>query len=170
LLENLLQWSKYQSQGSSAKRQYTELTALVNDIISYQNNSAVEKEISISNTLAHHIFVYADEEMVKNLLKSILQNIVKLSEPAAIISISGDKDKKNGWLQIYYTGQMALKHVFLHLSQADSYGSETTELGKAISLGWMLCRTLAKVNNGSICVEDISAESFKVILLFPLEI
>jgi len=169
LLENLLQWSKYQSQGTSTKPQYTEVTALVNNIIDHQKYSTAEKKITISNDLRQKIFIYADEEMVKSLLKAILQNIVKLSEPEASITISGNKDKQNGWLQINYIGQMPLKHTFLQLSQVVHYGYETTELGKAIILGWMLCHTIAKVNNGIISVKDISDESFHVILYFPLE-
>ena len=169
LLENLLQWSKYQSQGIYTKLQYTEVTALVNDIIDHQKYSAAEKKITISNVLEQKIFIYADEEMVKSLLKAILQNIVKLSELDASITISGNKDKKNGWLQVNYTGQMPLKQTFLQHSQVVNYGSETTELGKAITLGWMLCRILAKANNGTISVEDNSTESFQIILNFPLE-
>ena len=169
LLDNLLQWSKFQSQGIHAKPQYTELTALLNDVIDLQKYSAAEKKITLSNALDHKIFVYADEEMVKTLLKTILQNIVKLSDPGATITISGNKDRQNGWLQANYTGQMPLKRTFLQQSQKVDYGSETTELAKAIILGWMLCHTLAKVNNGSISVEDTSDESFQVDLRFPLE-
>ena len=169
LLENLLQWSKYQSQGIHAKPQYTEVTALVNDIVGNQKYNAAEKRIAISNALEQNIFVYADEEMVKSLLKIIFQNIVKLSEPGAMITICGDKDKHNGWLQVNYAGQMPLKRTFLQQMQAVKYGSETTELNKAIILGWMLCRTLVNANNGNICVEDISAESFQIILYFQLE-
>ena len=169
LLENLLQWSKFQSQGIQAKPQYTDLTALLNDVVDIQKYSAAEKKINLTNALDQRIFVYADEEMVKTLLKTILQNIVKLSEPDATIAISGNKDKQNGWLQINYTGQMPLKQTFLQQSQTANYGSKTTELGKAIILGWMLCRTLVKINNGSINVEDISDESFQVDLRFPLE-
>ena len=169
LLENLLQWSKYQSQGIHAKPQYTELIALVNDVVGQQKYSATEKKITISNTLEHNIFVYADEDMVRSLLKTILQNIVKLSKPGAIITIYGNKDKQNGWLKVNYTGEMPLKRTFLKQPKAVKYGSKATELGKAIILGWMLCRTLMQVNNGSISVEDISTDSFYIILNFPLE-
>jgi two-component system sensor histidine kinase/response regulator len=164
-----LQWSKFQSQGVHAKPQYIELTALLNDVVDLQKYSAAEKKIILSNALDQKLFVYADEEMVKSLLKTILQNIVKLSDAGATIAITGNKDKQNGWLQANYTGQMPLKHTFILQSQTVDYGSETTELGKAIILGWMLCHTLVKVNNGSICVEDISDESFQVFLKFPLE-
>ena len=169
LLENLLQWTKYQSETIHTKPQYTEITALVKDIISFQQFSATEKMITLYSALEQNIFVYADEEMMKSLLKTIVQNIVKLSDPGAIIAISGDKDKQTGWLQINYTGRMPLKQTFLQQSQAVNYESETTELGKAIILGWIMCQTLVKANNGSICVEDISDESFQVGLYFPLE-
>ena len=169
LLENLLQWSRFQSQGMQTKPQYTELLALVNEVIGQQKYSAAERKVSIYNMLEQNIFVYADEEMVRSSLKAMLQNIVKLSKSKATISISGKKDKQKGWLNINYTGQMPLKQMFLEQSQADSYGSETSELGKAICLGWMLCRTLLKANHGNIEIEDISAESFNIILYFPLE-
>jgi K+-sensing histidine kinase KdpD len=169
LLENLLQWSKYQSQGIHAKPQYTELIALVNDVVGHQKYSAAEKKITISNTLEQSIFVYADEEMVKSMLKTILQNIVRLSKPGAMITIYGNKDKQNGWLQVNYSGKMPLKRTFLEQQKAVKYGSKTTEPGKAIILGWLLCRTLMQANKGNISVEDISTDSFYIILNFPLE-
>jgi tetratricopeptide (TPR) repeat protein len=169
LLENLLQWSKFQSQGIRANPQYTEMTALVNEIINQQKFSAAEKKISIHHALKTSMFVYLDEELTKISVKAVLQNIVKLSDPNATITITGDKDKQNGWLQLNYVGKMPLKRLFLQQSQADSYGSESSELGKAISLGWMLCRTLMTANHGKIHIEDISNESFGIVLYFPLE-
>lgn len=168
LLENLLLWSKCQSQITNVKPQYTEIILLVNDTIQHQKHIATEKKINIFNSLEQNIFIYADEEMVKCLIKTILQNIIKLSDPGATIVISGDMDKQNGWLQVSYTGQMTFKQTFLQQSQTAHYESETTELGKAVSLGWMLCRILVKVNKGIIRVDDISDESFHVILNFPL--
>jgi len=169
LLENLLQWSKYQSQGIHAKPQYVEMTALINDTIDQQKYNVAEKKIVISNILEHSIFIYADDEMVKCSLKTILQNIIKLSDTNANITISGNKNNQRGRIQISYTGQMPVKQMFLQQSQADSYGTELTELGKAVSFGWMLCRTLVKINDGDIRVEDVSDESFNIILYFPLE-
>jgi tetratricopeptide (TPR) repeat protein len=169
LLENLLQWSKFQSQGIRAKPRYTEMTALVNEIISQQKFSAAEKKISIRQALKTNMFAYLDEELTTISVKAVLQNLVKLSDPNATITVTGDKDRQNGWLQLNYAGQMPLKRLFLQQSQADSYGSESSELGKAISLGWMLCRTLMAANRGKIRIEDISNESFDVVLYFPLE-
>ena len=169
LLENLLQWSKYQSQGIRAKPQYTDITALVNDALDQQKYSAAEKKIVISNALQHHLFVYADEDMVKGLLKIILQNIIKLSDPNAAISLSGNLDKQYGYFQVNYTGQMPLKHIFIQQFHSDGYGAEQTEIGKAISFGWMLCRALMEANYGNIRIEDVSNESLNIILNFPLE-
>jgi K+-sensing histidine kinase KdpD len=163
LLENLLQWSKHHSQGIRAKPQNTEITALINDAVQQQKYAAAEKRIAISNALQQQVFVYADEDMVKSLLKNILQNIIKLSDADAEISISGDRDAQQGWLQINYTGQMPLKEAFIRQSYTGNYDAETTELGKAISLGWMLCRSLMKANSGDIRVEDVSCDSLKVV-------
>ena len=166
LLENLLQWSKYQSQGIHATPQNYEMTALIREFFSQQRNIFTEKKITFSNAVAQKIFMCVDKDMMIVLLKIIMQNIVKLSEPDATITISGDQDGKNGWLQVNYTGQMPLKQSFIQQSQTVDYGSETTELGKAISLGWMLSRTLMKANDGNICVEDLSTESLNIILYF----
>ena len=171
LLENLLQWSKCQAQGIYAKPKYVEVTTLINDAIAQQKFSAAEKKITVFNALKHQLLLYVDEEAVKILLKTILQNSIKLSNPDATIFLTGDKNKQEGWLQIGYTGQMPLKQMFLQQSQTDDYGTESTELGKAISVGWMLCRALTKANNSDIRIEDedVSAGSFNIFLCFPLE-
>ena len=168
LLENLLQWSKYHSQGIHTMPQYVVMTMLINDTIAQQKYNAAEKKIVISSTLEHNIYIYADDEMVKISLRTILQNMIKLSDPDATITLSGNKNDHDGWIQINYTGQMPLKQMFLQQSQADNYGTEST-LGKAVSLGWMLSRILVKINNGNIRIENVSDESFNIILYFPLE-
>jgi len=168
LLENLLQWSKYQSQGIHAKPQYAGMTALINDAISQIVFSVSEKNVVIFNALEQNIFVYVDEETVKCLLKTILQNIIKLSVPNATITISGNKINQDGRMLITYVGQMPMKQMFLQQSQAGGYETESAELGKAVSLGWMLCHTLVNINYGDIRIEDVSDELFHIILSFPL--
>ncbi|MDR0384838.1 MAG: hypothetical protein LBH60_02025 [Prevotellaceae bacterium] len=169
LLENLLQWSKFHSQGIHAKPQYTEITMLLDDAITQQKYGALEKHISLSNELQHRLYVYVDEEMIKCLVKTILQNTIKLSGTESAISIFGHKDDNDGWIQIKCTGKMPMKDLYLRLSETDDYGAEQSETGKALSLGWMLCRMLMKANKGRIKIDDISPEEFDIYLYFPLE-
>ncbi len=169
LLENLLQWSKYQSQDIQVKPQYIEIISLIDDALNQQKYAAAEKNIILSNTIEHRLYVYADEEIVKCSLKTILQNTMKLSDANARITIAGDKNEKNGWIRMNYQGHMPLKDTYVQLFQTDGYDSELSELGKAISLGWMLCRTLMKANNGSLQMNNISKDSFDICLFLPLE-
>ncbi len=169
LLENLLLWSKFQSRSIKVKPQYTEIITLINDVIGQQKYSAAEKSAGLINALEHRLYVYADEELIKCLLKTILQNTIKLSELGATITILGNKNQRDGWIQINYKGHMALKDMYLQLSEINDYDAEQSELGKAISLGWMLCRTLAEVNNGYYRIENVSDEFFDIYLYFPLE-
>jgi K+-sensing histidine kinase KdpD len=169
LLENLLQWSKFQSQGIRAKPQYIDINALANEGFNQQKYGAAERKIALCNNLNHGLFVYADEEMTRCSLKAILQNMVRLSESGSTISVSGDKDGRSGRLLITFAGCMPQKQMFLQQSDADSYGTDASELGKAVSLGWMLCRALMKANNGNIRIEDANAETFSIIMYFALE-
>ncbi len=169
LLENLLQWSKYKSQDVQAKPQYVEVDAMINDAISQQKYGAAEKNIILANTFKHQLYVYADEDMVKSLLKTILQNTIKLSRSDANVSISSHKNNQEGWIQIHYQGQMPLQEMYLQLFREEGYNPEQSELGKAISLGWMLCRAQAEANKGAIKIENISPDAFDILLCFPLE-
>jgi signal transduction histidine kinase len=169
LLENLLQWSKCQSQGIQTRFQYIELMMLVNDLFSQQKYSALEKNILLSNMMEHHSYVYADEDTVKLLLKAILQNTVKLSDSRATVTFHGYRDNTYGYLRIGYRGSMPLKNTYMRLFYIDNYGSEKTELNKAISLGWMLCHELIKANNGNIRIEDTGRDSFDIHLSLPLD-
>ena len=168
LLENLLQWSKYQAQGIYTKPKQSDATALINDAIGQQKFTAAEKKITMSNALKDQLLMYLDEDTIKILFKTILQNIIKLSDPDATIILSGDTETAR-WLLINYSGEMPLKHSFLQQSHIDNYSTETTELGKAISIGWMLCRALMKASNGNIRIEDVSGRSFNIFLCFPSE-
>lgn len=169
LLENLLQWSKCQSQGIPTRFQYLEQAMLVNDLFSQQKYSTLEKNIILSNMMGHHSYVYADEDTVRLLLKVILQNTVKLSNSGATVTFHGYRDNPYGCLQINYRGSMPLKDTYMNLFYADNYGSEKTELNKAIRLGWMLCHTLIEANNGNIRIEDTGRDTFDIYLFLPLD-
>ncbi len=169
LLENLLQWSKIQSQGVRTTTQYTEMIMLVDDAFGHHKYGAAEKNITLSNAMKHRLYVYADEETIKGILKTLLQNMIRLSGNNAVITVSGDKNEQYGRIRINYQGQMPLKTMFLQLYETNDYGSDRSEIGKAVTLGWMLCRTLIETNNGYIRTEDISEESFNVDLYLPLE-
>ncbi|MDR2039804.1 MAG: hypothetical protein LBQ60_17925 [Bacteroidales bacterium] len=169
LLENLLQWSKHQSQKRQAKPQYIDLMALVNDSIHQQKFSAGEKSIQLTNVLKHNLYVYADEEMIKSLLKTILQNTIKLSDKYSTVQISGYKNESEGQIRIFFHGHMPLRNIYLQLFYEKDYTSDLSEVGKFISFGWLFCHSLIRNNKGNIRIEETSPEDFSVIIGLPLE-
>ena len=169
LLESLLQWSKYQSQGIKAKPQYIEMIMLTDDTISQQKYSAAEKSITLSNKIEQRLYVYADEEMIRGLLKTVIQNTIKLSSSQSVVTILGEKSDHNGVLKVSFRGKMPLKELYIQLFYTEGYDSDHSELGKAVSLGWMFCRAMINANKGTLRIEDISDEAYDIYITLPLE-
>jgi two-component system sensor histidine kinase/response regulator len=167
LLENLLQWSKYQAQERQSEPQSIELTAIVADAINQQKFGAAEKHITLTNTLENNIFVYSDGEMIKSVVKTILQNAISLFEKNASVTFSGSKEADKGQLQINLHGRMPLRDLYIQMFGAKGYDVKQSNIGKSVSLGWMFCRAVIEANKGSVAINEITPDAFEIHLSLP---
>jgi two-component system sensor histidine kinase/response regulator len=168
LLENLLQWSKYQSQNKQSKPQSVELTSVVADAVNQQKFGAAEKNITLSNTVEQDLYVYADGEMIKSMLKTILQNTINLLEKNTAIVFSGGKHENRGQIHMSVQGCMPMKNLYMQTSGTENYDSTQSETGKSITLGWMFCRAVVEENNGEMLINEVSPDTLEIFVRFPL--
>lgn len=69
---------------------YIELVLLVNEITELLDDSAKQKSIHIVNELPHDVIVYADRDMVGTILRNLVSNAVKFTNPGGRVVISID--------------------------------------------------------------------------------
>ena len=155
LLDNLLIWANSQSGNLKYKPKIIALVQQVNNVISFLEIQAIDKDITILNTVEKNIFVKADENMLDTILRNLISNAIKFTPPKGKIQIfSTLKDdfievavKDNGVGIV----ESALKDIF-SVGELNSSLGTSNEQGSG--LGLILCKDFVESHGGKIWVES----------------
>ncbi len=165
LLQNLLKWSRSQSQKSSVNPEKIDLHDIVSECIDYIRVTAQKKHIQIKNKIYNHILVYADAEMVKTIFRNLISNAVKFSQEHGSVSIEIISDTQ-------YTRKFDIpdKHILIAVSDKGIGMSpetidnlfildkENVARGTAgetgTGLGLVICKDFVEMSGGKIRVES----------------
>ncbi len=155
LLEDLLLWAKSQSGKIPYKTEKIELEKIVLKVISENKNQANDKKIEINFDISEKIFLNADKNMLKTILRNLLSNAVKFTNEKGKIVISAKKENKNVLISVSDTGIGIEKENFRKLWQiSESYTRKGTKNETGTGLGLILCKEFVEKHNGKIWVES----------------
>lgn len=160
LLENLLNWTRAQSGSFPYNPGYFNLNKLINDNISLFKSSADNKNLTIEYQCNHQVDAWFDLEMVNAIIRNLLNNALKFSNPEGRIIISSGTTGKNIWVSVQDEGIGMEAGVMEQLFALErSYKSMPGTLGEAgTGLGLLLCNEFAKRHGGYI---EVSSEPGK---------
>ena len=155
LLEHLLQWSMMQRNMIEFKPVNLNLFDLVNKIIDISNQSAVKKNIFISNNVDAGILVFADIDMLRSVVQNLITNAIKFTQSDGIIIVSSIS--KDGFVEVSVqdTGigleseKSSELFKFCTLFTTDGTAGE-----KGTGLGLPLCKEFVEKHCGKIWVES----------------
>lgn len=169
LLENLLQWSRLQSGRMEFNPGRINLNELIEEnVIIYQANS-LRKNISLDYKIDDEIFVYADRNMADAVLRNILSNSVKFTNPGGTVKIEANTRQGYAIIAVKDNGVGISKN---NLDKLFILGESPLTLGtsneKGTGLGLLLCKEFIEKNNGTIKVESRPGEGTLFTFTLPL--
>jgi two-component system sensor histidine kinase/response regulator len=88
LLGNLLTWSRIQRGIIEYEPQPFNLTTIVARNIELFTRNARQKQITLTQDLAAHLAVYADVQMIDTVVRNLLSNALKFTQPGGAITVS----------------------------------------------------------------------------------
>ncbi len=155
LVDNLLEWSRIQSDKINIKPSTFKLYPFVNKIISVLEGNAINKKIQIENIIDNNIKVTADKVMLTSIIQNLLSNAIKFTGEGGYIIISQKSNDKIIEISIKDTGtgmdSETLRKLFI-LGEKNSKPGTADEKGSG--LGLILCRELVEKNGGKIYVDS----------------
>jgi len=169
LLENLLNWAK-------TKRgliQFQPKLYKVNEFMGHCSDSCSEtarnKSIDISFDFPSDIQVYADINMLQTILRNLVSNSVKFTNPGGKVIVSARKDKnENVIFSVKDTGIGMNKKMTENLFQIDVNTARKGTAGEpSTGLGLILCKEYIDKHGGDIWVESIECIGSTFYLSFP---
>jgi signal transduction histidine kinase len=168
MLTNLLLWSKSQMKGVSVKLVEVNLKIALQTTLQILQTVAVEKGIQLTNQLKDSIFIIADADMLQLIIRNLINNALKFTNPGGQIIISADTIgtdcrvtiKDNG-LGISYEQQ----NDIFSLKTESTFGTKNE---KGVGLGLLLCKEFTELQNGKITFESIPGNGATFYVSFKL--
>jgi len=154
LLENLLNWSRNQIATAKANPIKTNIRGLSEEcIILYQTNS-IEKNITFSNTISHNAFIYADEEMIRIVLRNLISNAIKFTKKNGEVRLHAATNGNLMNVSVTDTGVGISASDINSIFSFEAKSTHGTAHEKGTGLGLILCKEFIEKNGGKIWVES----------------
>ena len=154
LLDNLLAWSRNQLHSLKCKPVYFDLKQVIANNVKLLENTAMKKSIDINFQNRGEILAYADEEMIKSVVRNLLLNALKFSFKNGKIIISIKKSDQELQVVIEDFGQGMSKDFANAVFDENYHSTPGTQGEKGTGLGLGLCKKFVTMNNGNIWVES----------------
>ena len=88
LLENLLQWSRIQMGRLKYQPTSMDLNEIVERNMGLLGDNAAKKNIKLINRVQQPLFVFADENMVDTILRNLMSNAIKFTQPNGQVTVA----------------------------------------------------------------------------------
>ncbi|MFP4338882.1 MAG: tetratricopeptide repeat protein [Cyclobacteriaceae bacterium] len=169
LLDNLLNWAKNQMQGIEVHPEDFNIQTLTLDTIYLLNIQAERKKIKLICQLKEPINVHADYEMIKLVVRNLIANAIKFSEPGSEVKIDArPEDNKLLKFVVKDSGTGIPEEELGKLFTSESRSVMGTANEKGTGLGLQLCRDFVELNGGSIWAESQLGIGSKFMFTVPL--
>ena len=164
---DLLKWTKSQLGKLTVIPQKLDISGLADGVVEVMNSVAEVKHIKLIRTDHESFFVYVDIEMIKSILRNLISNAVKFSNPDSEIKVGIKAEDGKVIVSVTDSGK-GIKKEDQHKLLKDSthfttYGTNSEE---GSGLGLLLCRDFARKNGGELWFE--SEENLGSVFSFSL--
>lgn len=156
-LNNTLNWSMSQMEGFKVKKEAFNLSALVDTSLQLLQNHFAEKSLKLEILMPEKVMVFADSDLVEVVVRNILNNAVKFSEPGDTIKIT--TSQFNNFI-LWCVVDQGIGMTEDQISQilAEDYvitGSHRgTNQEKGSGLGLQVCKEFSRMNGGELVIKS----------------
>lgn len=168
LLENLLEWSRTQTDDISLHPDTYDVNFLLSSPLLYIENSAKDKNIEVVNMVNTKFPVLADIDMLKTVLRNLNSNAVKFTPEGGEITIRAWQTETETFFSIEDSGvgisKEKQKILFDITKKTNTLG---TNREKGTGLGLILCKEFVEKHGGEIWVESEVNNGSKFIFTIP---
>ncbi|MCA1755913.1 MAG: HAMP domain-containing histidine kinase, partial [Bacteroidales bacterium] len=171
LLEDLLKWTSTQSGKIPFKPQKLRFLDIFKSILGTININADAKNITITNSNIDNIYIFADIDMLKTVLRNLILNAIKFTNKGGKISINAEENSENVTISVSDNGvgitPDRLKKLFDITHQQTTKG---TEEESGTGLGLILCKEFVEKHGGKIWVKSIVGKGSDFKFTLPVSI
>jgi signal transduction histidine kinase/ligand-binding sensor domain-containing protein len=155
LLENLLTWSRSQTNGLTFNPEFLDLNNTVAENIKLMEEHSFKHQISINNLVKDNVNVFADRNMLDFIIRNLLNNAIKFSYASGYIYISLHETGDHFEIAVKDEGMGMNNNQLKSLFRLDSKETRPGTFGeKGTGLGLVLCKEFIVKHGGRIWAES----------------
>jgi signal transduction histidine kinase len=159
LLNNLLEWSRSQSNQIRYEPEKFSLKDLAENVCYYLKHSADLKGVVLINSVDEKHMVYADFNMVFTVLRNLISNAIKFSTMSKPVVIGSEDLGKMVKVIVVDEGTGMEPEVVDSLFKIDkTFSRPGTNDEKGTGLGLIICNEFVEKNKGSMGVESVEGK------------
>ncbi|MGQ7871267.1 tetratricopeptide repeat-containing sensor histidine kinase [Sunxiuqinia sp. sy24] len=155
LLENLLYWTRSQTNRIKVYKTFFKLNRIVDDVISLANPNLTTKSQTVKVDIEDDLQVFADKDMIATVIRNLVFNSIKFSYANAEIRVEGKKAGNSILVSVIDQGVgIAADKLqrFFNCEENTTTAGTAGETGSG--LGLIICREFIEKNDGLIWVES----------------
>jgi signal transduction histidine kinase len=155
LLENLLAWTAAQNKEKSFDPVKINLRELILSEIESFNLTASQKQVTIDHSIFQNLYLTADIQMVKTILRNLISNAIKYSNQGGIVLISATEGHQFIEIEVMDNGIGISQNTLKKLFKMDEFHSTLgTANEHGTGLGLLFCKEFVEMHGGKIWAES----------------
>ncbi|MDR3625235.1 MAG: PAS domain-containing sensor histidine kinase [Ignavibacteriaceae bacterium] len=168
LLENLLRWARLQTGKIIFNTDFFNLFEALKSTIFLMEDSAKKKDIKIHSSIDRKIFVIADLDMLQTIIRNIVSNSLKFTNPGGNIFIAAEDLGNIIKISVEDTGVgMSKEKVQKLFKIEESFSTKGTMNEEGTGLGLLLCKEMIDMHKGKIWAESEPGKGTKFFITIP---
>jgi signal transduction histidine kinase len=168
LLDNLLKWAVSQNKEKNFNPVKINLYELLREEVESIRTSARQKQIAISHSIEPGMNVTADIQMVRTILRNLINNAIKYTNINGEIKINACELNKFVEVTVIDNGIGISAENLRKLFKIDAFHSTPgTHNEKGTGLGLLLCKEFVELHGGSIRIESETGKGSKFLFTLP---
>ncbi|PRX57585.1 hybrid sensor histidine kinase/response regulator [Flagellimonas meridianipacifica] len=155
LLQNLLGWAKSESDQIQMIPEKLDVHDLVEQTLRLLKLGGEHKKIELSNNVQEGTFAFADNNMIKTVLRNLLSNAIKFTPVEGAISINSRLEEDSVVLEVRDNGNGISKEDIQKILNPNEHFSKLgTEKEPGTGLGLVLCQSFVHKNGGDLKIKS----------------
>jgi two-component system sensor histidine kinase/response regulator len=169
LLDNLLEWTKLQSDVIPMSPKTLDLFLVIADCAQLLKGNADDKKIALNVNIEDDVKVFADEMSIHTVFRNLILNAIKFTPENGRIDITSKPEGEFIQVSVKDTGvgisEEQINKIFMNNQHHTTPG---TNRERGSGLGTFIIKDFVKANNGLIDVKSKPGAGTEVIVSLPL--
>jgi two-component system, sensor histidine kinase and response regulator len=154
LMENLLQWSKFQMNSNIIRSQKLDMSEQVKEVVKLFHSQFETKKICVETKTDLPVHALADHGIVTLVLRNLLSNAIKFTPENGYITVSTHKSPDCVEVCVQDTGRGIGKDGMAKINKGIFYTTKGTHDEQGTGLGLMICKEFLAKSGGRLAVES----------------